>query len=241
MPAGLPADRAALRDEAAGRAGALPPDLSARILRAYGIPLVRALVVADMDEGLARAGEVGFPMVVKVASPDIQHRSDVGGVVLDVGDPQALRAAITRIRDSVLAHRPDARIDGYELQEQLTGWVEAMAGFTEAAPFPPIVVAGTGGTLVEIAADRALRLAPFDAEEARAMVAGTRLAKLLSGYRNLVAATDLGGLAGLVAGLARLAFDFSGVLAAGDLNPVLVRPGSGEVRVVDSLLVRTRM
>lgn len=229
---------AALRAEALSCAGSLPPGLASRILRAYGLPLVRAIVVADAAEAAARAGEVGFPMVVKVASPDIQHRSDVGGVVMDVRDAAGLAAAIAGIRASVGRARPAARIAGFELQEQLTGCIEAMAGFSTSAPFPPMVVLGTGGTLVELAGDRAVRLAPFDAGAAAEMLRATRLGRLLGGYRNLVPRTDLAPLAGVAAGLSRLAFDFAGVIAACDLNPVLVKPGSGEVRIVDSLLLR---
>lgn len=219
----------------AGRSGALDPATAFEVLRAYGLPVVKSIVARDADEAVRRAGEVGFPMVVKVASATIQHRSDVGGVVLDVADEASLRAAIGRIAASVAAARPDATIDGYEMQEQLVDGVEAMAGFTAAAPFGPLVVAGSGGTLVEVMADRAVKLAPLSADEARGMLAQTKLAKILGGYRNLMPETDIAPLADVVAKLSQLACDLDGVLVACDINPVLVRKGTGEVRIVDAL------
>ena len=226
-----------LRRVLAGRSGALDPATAFEILRAYGLPVVRSIVVRDADEAVRRAGEVGFPMVVKVASADIQHRSDVGGVVLDVTDAPSLRTAIDRIASSVAAAKPHARIDGYEMQEQLVDGVEAMAGFTAAAPFGPLVVVGSGGTLVEVMADRVAKLAPLSADEARGMLAQTKLARILGGYRNLMPETDLAPLADLVVGLSQLANDLDGVLTACDLNPVLVRKGTGEVRIVDALCI----
>lgn len=226
-----------LRRMLAGRSGALDPATAFDVLRAYGLPVVRSVVARDADEAVRRAGEVGFPMVVKVASADIQHRSDVGGVVLDVMDEPSLRAAIGRIAASVAAAMPDAAIDGYEMQEQLVDGVEAMAGFTAAAPFGPLVVAGSGGTLVEVMADRVAKLAPITADEARRMLAQTKLARILGGYRNLMPATDTGPLADLVVGLSQLAGDLDGVMVACDLNPVLVRKGTGEVRIVDALCI----
>lgn len=219
------------------RRGALDPATAFGLLRSYGLPVVKSIVVRDADEAAARAREVGFPMVVKVASADIAHRSDVGGVVLDVNDETALRAALRRIATQVAAARPGASIEGFEMQEQLVDAVEAMAGFMSAPPFGPLVVVGSGGTLVEILADRAVKLAPLSVEEATRMVARTKLARMLGGYRKLLPPTDIGPLAELTARLSQLASDLDGVLTACDLNPVLLRKGSGEPRIVDALCV----
>ncbi len=229
---------AALKREVARASGSLSAELSFRLLRAYGIPLVKAVVVKDETEAVARATEVGFPMVVKVASADIQHRSDVGGVMLGIADLDGLRRAVRTIADNVARARPGAKIDGYELQEQLTDGVEAMAGFTAAQPFGQMVVVGSGGTLVELLADRAVGLAPFDRAQADAMLGRTRLARILGGYRNLMPKTDTAQLAEVAVKLSQLAADFDGLLAECDINPVLVKKGSGEVRIVDALFVR---
>lgn len=226
-----------LRCKLAAHTGALPPDLSFSILHDYGIPLVRARVVRDANEALSYASEVGFPMVVKVASRQVQHRSDVGGVVLDVHDEASLTEAIATIERRVKTAMPHAVIDGYELQEQVVDGVEAMAGFTAAAPFGPLMVLGSGGTLVELNADRAVQLAPLEPEQAAAMLMKTKLHRVLSGYRNLIPQTDTSELVTLAVNLSRLANDLNGVMLACDLNPVVVRKGTGEVRVVDALCV----
>jgi acyl-CoA synthetase (NDP forming) len=229
---------ASLRAEIASGAGPLDPALSFRILRAYGIPVTRSIVVRDADEAGARVAEVGFPMVVKVASRDVQHRSDVGGVLLDIGNEDEVRAAIATIASNVARALPNARIDGYELQEQLVDAVEAMAGFTDAPPFGQMIVLGSGGTLVELLADRAVALGPLKRDQAQAMLAKTRLHRLLSGYRNLMTPTDTAPLVDVAIRLSELASDLGDVIAACDLNPVLVCKGSGEIRVVDALFVR---
>ena len=226
-----------LRSELSGRSGPLDPETSFRILRAYGLPTVKSTVARNADEACANAAHIGFPMVVKVASAQIQHRSDVGGVVLGVQDEAGLRKAIAGIEAAVRRAMPDAVIDGYELQEQLVDGVEAMAGFTAAAPFGPLVVVGTGGTMVEVLADRAVGIAPIAPEQAAAMVGRTKLARVLGGYRNLMPVTPTDPLADVVVRLSHMAHDLAGIVTACDINPVLIRKGSGEVRIVDALMV----
>lgn len=226
-----------IRAELSGHSGALSPELSFRILGEYGLPVVKSMIVGDADEAVERRAEIGFPMVVKVAARDIQHRSDVGGVVVDVGDAEGLREAIDRIGRNVAKARPGTIIDGYELQEQVVDGVEAMAGFTAAEPFGPLVVVGSGGTLVEVMGDRAVKLAPFDAAAATQMLGKTKLATVLGGYRNLMPVTDLSPLAGAAAKLSQLASDLRGVMIACDINPIVVRKGTGDVRIVDALCI----
>jgi len=115
--------------------------------------------------------------------------------------------------------------------------VQAMVGYQAAPPYGALVIVGSGGVLVELEADKALSLSPVTAAEAGAMVAATRLGKTLDGYRNLIAHTDTAPLAGLVSHLSALAADFSDLVPECDLNPVLIRKGSGDVRVVDALFV----
>jgi acyl-CoA synthetase (NDP forming) len=231
------AQAAAIEREIDGQAGSLPAELGSRILTAYDIPLVRSAVAASVDEAVRRAGEIGYPLVVKIASRDIAHRSDIGGVVRGVRDAASLREAIARIRGNVEAAAPKARVDGFELQQELVDHVEALVGFIAAPPFGALMTVGTGGTMVELNADRAVRLAPFSPADAAAMIGATRLGKLLGGYRNLIPRTDIAALASLLANLSELASDLAGTIVECDLNPVLVRKGSGEATVVDSLLI----
>ena len=177
-------------------------------------------------------------MVVKLVSKDVAHRSDVGGVVVGVEDAQTLTDAIASIIADVTSRLPHAAIDGFELQEELQGCVEAMAGFTDSPPFGALMAVGTGGTMVELDADRALGLSPVSVEDAEQMIRDTRLGRLLAGHRNLIPKTNLHPLARLVADLSTLAADFGDTITACDLNPVLVQKGSGDVRVVDTLMIR---
>lgn len=227
----------ALRAELSEHSGTLDAATSFRVLAEYGLPIVKAIVVPDVEEAVRRAAEVGYPMVVKVASSQVQHRSDVGGVVLGVADEAGLREACATIERNVRAALPDVTIEGFELQEEIVGWVEAMAGFTSAPPFGPLVVVGSGGTLVEITADRAARIAPLTQADVHEMIASTKLSKLLAGYRNLMPVTDVSGLATVVERLSQLAADLDGIMIACDINPVLIRKGTGEIRIVDALCI----
>jgi acetyltransferase len=179
-------------------------------------------------------------MVVKVVSRDVPHRSDVGAVQLGIADVAGLQAALALIERNVKAALPGARIEGYELQEQLVDCVQAIVGYQAAPPYGALMIVGTGGVMVELEADKALDLAPVTVTEAAAMVGSTRLGAALAGYRNLAPKTEFGPLADVVARLSELAADFCDVIAECDLNPVMVRHGSGSARVVDALFVAGR-
>ena len=176
-------------------------------------------------------------MVVKVVSAQVSHRSDVGAVQLGIKDEAALRAAVALFEKNVRDKVPGAVIDGYEMQEELIDCVQAMVGYQAAPPYGALTIVGSGGVLVELEGDKALSLSPVTKPEAAAMVAATRLGKVLGGYRNLIPRTDVAPLAALLSNLSELAADFCDFVPECDLNPVLVRKGSGDVRVVDALFV----
>ena len=225
-----------IEDELKHGRSQLTPESCLEILAAYGVPTPRSLVVADAAEAAERAAEVGFPLVVKIASRDIAHRSELGGVVLGVTDLDGLGAAIGRIAGNVAKAAPGAAIDGYELQREVRGDLEAVVGFVASPPFGVKVMVGTGGTLVELTGDLAMGLAPLTPADAQALIASTKLGRRLDGYRNLVARTDTRPLADLVSNLSLLARDLGDRITSCDLNPVMIRAGSGEVAVVDVLM-----
>jgi acetate---CoA ligase (ADP-forming) len=233
----LTPERAALKQEIAGISGPLPSKLTARLLASYGIPVVKSAGARSATEAMTLAGQVGYPMVVKVVSADVPHRSDVGAVQLGIGNDAELRSALEMIETNVREKVPGAAIEGYEMQEELVDRVQAMVGYQAAPPYGALTIVGSGGVLVELEADKALSLSPVTAAEAAGMVAKTRLGKALGGYRNLIPRTDTAPLADLIARLSELALDFSDVVPECDLNPVLVAKGSGDVRVVDALFV----
>jgi acetyltransferase len=229
--------RAGLRREIGAMRGSLPRPLVGRLLASYGIPAVKSAVARSAAKAVILAGQIGYPMVVKVVSADVPHRSDVGAVQLGITDEAGLRAAVALIEKNVREKVPGAVIEGYELQEELIDCLQAMVGYQAAPPYGALTIVGSGGVLVELEADKALSLSPVNAGEAGAMLAGTRLGKTLGGYRNLIPQTDMAPLARLVANLSELAADLCDLVPECDLNPVLIRKGSGDVRVVDALFV----
>ncbi len=233
----LTPERVGMRQEIAGLNGPLPSKLVARLLASYGIPTVKSVVARSAEEALTLGGQIGYPMVAKVASADVPHRSDVGAVQLGIRNEAGLSVALALIEKNVREKVPGAVIDGYEMQEELIDCVQAMVGYQAAPPYGALTIVGSGGVLVELEADKALSLSPVTAAEAGALLAATRLGKTLDGYRNLIPRTDTAALAGLVANLSELAADFADLVPECDLNPVLIRKGSGEVHVVDALFV----
>jgi acetyltransferase len=229
--------RAALREEVARLKGSLPSAIVGRLLASYGVPVVKSAVARSAEEAVTLSAGIGFPMVVKVMSAQVPHRSDVGAVQLGIRDVAGLRAAVALIEKNVRAKVSGAVIDGYEMQEELIDCVQAMVGYQAAPPYGALTIVGSGGVLVELEADKALSLSPVTPSEAGGMLAKTRLGKTLDGYRNLIPRTDTAPLSKLVSSLSELAADFADLVPECDLNPVLIRKGSGEVRVVDALFI----
>ncbi|MEX2520114.1 MAG: acetate--CoA ligase family protein [Paracoccaceae bacterium] len=227
---------AGLRAELAQQAGQVERDLALRVLAAYGVPVVAALVAENVEAALARADEVGFPMVVKISSPDIAHRSELGGVVLGVTDEKSLKNAIASITANIRLAAPEARIAGFELQTEFGGDLEAVVGAVASPPFGAKIIVGSGGTLVELLKDTSQGLTPLSAGEAERMIGRTALGERMNGYRKLLPPTDIAPLAQLVENIALMMEDLGDMLAACDLNPVVIRKGTGEVMVVDALM-----
>jgi acetate---CoA ligase (ADP-forming) len=225
-----------LRSAVAAASGPLPASLAHDLLTAYGLPLAASKIVRSVTEG-QRWAAGRYPVVVKVSSADIAHRSEIGAVATGVASPGQLAETIAVMRRRLREERPAATIQGFEIQEQVTGAQEAMLGFTADPVFGALVTAGSGGTLVELLADTATGLAPLSQAEAQEIISATRLGAVLAGYRNLAPVTGTGPLADALHRLSWLAADFAGLLAEGDLNPVFVDPGTGRVRVADVLLV----
>jgi len=205
-------------------------------LRDHGVATTAESLATSADETAAMAAEMGFPVVLKIASGDLPHKTEVGGVVLNLGSEAEVRAAYARIVDSVARHAPDARIDGVLVQQMVVGGIEAIVGLARHHPFGLAVVVGAGGVLVELMKDAALALPPLDRDEARALIGKTRLATLLEGFRGAPAA-DTPALAELVARLSEIAVAYRDHIEAIDLNPVSVLPAGRGAIVLDALLV----
>ena len=184
------------------------------LLPEYGIAVARVLPAADEAGALAAAERIGYPVVLKTDDPQIAHKSDVGGVVLGVGDPAALAAAyrdLAGLGPRVL------------ICQTIPAGTELALGIVRDPELGPLIVVGAGGVLVELLADRAVALPPVAADEAAGLVAGLRIARLLDGARGARPA-DQGAVARAVAGLSQLALDLGDQLEALDINPLICGP-----------------
>ena len=202
----------------------LDPLASSRLLAAYDIPVTPTVLAHDADEAAsvaARYLDAGTPVTVKILSPDIVHKSDVGGVALNLAHAGAVREAAASMLKRVHEVRPEARIDGVIVQPMILRPKarELIAGIADDATFGPVIVFGRGGTAVEVIDDKALALPPLDINLARALIARTRVSRILRGYRDVPAADET-AIALLLVKLAQLAADLPDV-AELDLNPVL--------------------
>jgi len=191
------------------------------VLAAYGIPTVPTVTAATAEEAAGAAARLGFPVAVKILSHDITHKSDVGGVALDLADGEAVRRAVTAMLETVRARAPAARIEGVTVQPMIRRRhaIELILGLVEDATFGPVLLFGAGGTAVEVIDDKTLGLPPLDAALARDMIERTRVAKLLAGYRDRAPA-DIDAVADTLVRLGELVARFAEIREL-DINPLL--------------------
>ncbi|MBM3509283.1 MAG: acetate--CoA ligase family protein [Alphaproteobacteria bacterium] len=201
-----------------------------RVVSALGIPVAAHVVIGGADDA-SRAARL-YPAAVKVQAAAIAHKTDAGGVVLGVGDADALRAAVRSIEAAVVCSHPGAAIAGYLVQRMERGVAEVLLGYARDPQVGPIVTLGMGGILAELYGDVAVRLAPVGTEDAHAMIDTVKGLKVLSGYRGLPM--------GDRAALARAIVAFSGLAATAiveaEINPLIVKPEGGGVVAVDALV-----
>jgi len=202
-----------------------------QLLRDFGMPLAETVAVKDAEAAVAAADRLGYPVVLKIDSPDIAHKTDVGGVRVGCGDGAAVRAAFRDMLGEVRRRAPAARIDGALVQRMIGGGREMILGVKTDPLFGPAVVCGFGGIFVELLRDVAVRVPPLDRTEALAMIAELRGIALLRGARGRPPA-DVGALADTLVGVARLAETCATSLRALDINPLVVlEEGRGAVAV----------
>ena len=203
-----------------------------RIFAALGIAHAPTAVITKPGQ----RAEVAFPVVAKILSPDIAHKTDAGGVVLNIGDAAALKTAAGQILARVKAGHPAARINGILVQRMEKGLAEAIVGFRRDPQVGPVVVLGIGGILAEIYRDFALRLAPVSIDTARAMVGEVRGLAVIRGYRGLPRG-DCEALARAVAAMSQLALLEGRTVTEAEINPLIVKPEGEGVVAVDGLIV----
>ncbi|MEU5259068.1 acetate--CoA ligase family protein [Amycolatopsis sp. NPDC021455] len=217
------ADRAAVEKilgqaAAEGRSSLTAPEGRA-VCEAYGIPTPAERLATTAEEAVTHAEAIGLPVVLKIVSPDILHKTEAGGVLVGLNDVDAVSAGFTQIVDNAKAYNADAGILGVQVQQMLTEGQEVIIGSVTDPTFGKIVAFGLGGVLVEVLKDVTFRLAPPSTEEALSMVDGIQAAEILRGVRGSDP-VDRAALAAVITGLGELVTDFP-QLSEVDLNPVL--------------------
>jgi acetyltransferase len=204
--------------------GFMPESDANEILAAYGLPMIRTQVAASESQAVRIAGELGYPVVMKLNSPDIPHKTDAGGVRLDLRGDEDVGEAYRQIQSSARQYKPDARIEGVTLQPYFANPdYEILLGAKRDPNFGPVILFGMGGIFTEVLKDRSLGLPPMNRLLARRLMQETKAYSLLKGYRNRPAA-DMQRLEEMIIRLSQLLIDFPEI-AELDMNPVLIKDG----------------
>ncbi|MBC7235966.1 MAG: acetate--CoA ligase [Chloroflexi bacterium] len=207
------------------------------ILRAYGITTPQSVVAATAEEAVRYSAKIGYPVVMKIASPDILHKSDVGGIIVGVKNAEEVRQAFDTLIRRAKEHQPQATLWGCQVQEMVQNAREVIIGMNRDPQFGPLVMFGLGGIYVEVLKDVAFRVAPMTRVEAQEMMESIRTYPLLKGVRGQPPA-DLEAIVNTILRVSQLVTDFEDI-AELDINPLLVREkGQGAVAVDMRLILK---
>ena len=209
---------------------------SKKVLAAYGVHCPAEILCQTAKEACEAADELGYPVVLKVVSPQILHKTEADIIRLNLRDADAVACEIEEILKNARSYDPSASIDGVLCQKMIGGAVaEAIVGILMDPYFGPAIVFGLGGVMVEILKDRSLGIPPLSRSDGFRMIEQTRGCKLLHGFRGSPKA-DLDALADTLIRVGRLAVDWAGRIEAMDINPLLIMPEGQGVVAVDALL-----
>jgi acetyltransferase len=210
---------------------------SKRVLAQYGIPVVNEKIATSLEEGLAIAQEIGFPVVLKVLSPDIAHKTEANVVKLGIPSQESFRKAYAEVVENAKRYGSDARIEGVLVQEMVQGGTEVIVGMSHDPQFGPTVMFGLGGIFVEVYKDVSMRVAPLTRTDAEEMIQEVKGSVLLKGYRGREKG-DLEGVIDVIMKISQLAMDLRDEIIELDINPVIVLEQARGVKAVDALIVR---
>ena len=203
------------------------------ICKEYSIPVTKFKVAEEEDEAVKVAEEIGYPIVLKIVSPDIIHKSDVGAVMLNLKTAHEVEKAYREIISNVKNNLPNARISGFIVQEMAPASTEVIVGAIKDHQFGPSVMFGLGGIFVEVLKDVAFRIAPVTIKEAELMITEIKAYPVLKGYRNQPP-LDTGAIAEVIVNTSKLVADYQEINEL-DLNPVMVYEDG--VKTVDARIV----
>jgi acyl-CoA synthetase (NDP forming) len=213
---------------------------SKELLRAYGIGTPREAIVSNVDEAVRAAAGIGFPVVLKLLSAEVTHKSDIGGVILNLKSEADLRAAYARLSENFAKARPGEKLAQALVAQQVSGGVELVLGVQRDPEVGSVVMFGTGGVLLELAKDVSFGAVPLPLWQARAMIERTAAGRLLKGYRGAPPCDEANVLDALTA-LGRLAHDLGDRLESIDINPFVALPkgqnGVSGAVALDALVV----
>ncbi|MET4520069.1 acetate--CoA ligase family protein [Bradyrhizobium sp. I1.7.5] len=230
-----PQARAVLEKTLNGASGAALDEIaSKKLLKAYGIPISKEAIARTADEAASVAKKVGFPVVAKVVSADILHKSDIGGVVLNLNSTAEVKRAFNGIAARVTKLKGKPHLEGILIAQQVKADLELVIGASLDAEMGPVVLFGTGGVDIELMKDVALAGAPIDATEAAKLIRRTKAGVKIKGYRGRPALNE-GSVISALVGLSNLIADADGRITSVDVNPFLLTAKSGVA--VDALVV----
>jgi hypothetical protein len=215
------------------RSGAWSEHAARSFLAQHDVPVVPARLTRSGDEAVAAARELGFPVVLKIASPDIMHKSDIGGVKLNLRDEPAVREAFDAVMQSAQQHAPDAMLEGVLVSPMRSGGLELLVGAVRDPNFGQVLAVGMGGIFVELFKDASLRVLPVRRAEVRAMLDELQGAALLHGARGSRPA-DMDGLVDAIVRVAHLAQALGDDLESLEINPL--RVDGNQVEALDAVL-----
>jgi len=211
-------------------------DAEARqVMEAYGIPVPQSRLASTAEEAVRLARQIGFPVVLKVASPDILYKTDIGGIKLDVRTPAEVRDAFELLTYRARRYMPEAELWGCQVQKMVNGGKKVVLSMNRDPQFGPLVMFGLDGIYVQVLKDMSFRIAPFSRDEARAMLSEIRAISLLRGVRGEPPA-DLGAIEDVLVGLSQLVTDFPEIVEM-DINPLIVFEEGRGAMSVDMRLV----
>jgi acyl-CoA synthetase (NDP forming) len=222
---GEAAAAARVRTLAKSGAAALDEVASKQLIRAYGIPTPAEIAVQSPDDAVTAARQIGYPVVLKAVAAKLLHKSDAGAVALHLGDDDAVRAAYARIAENVRRAGIEA-LDAMLVCQQISGGLELVLGLNRDPEMGLVVMAGSGGVLLELTKDVAFAAPPLTREKARAMIERTHAARLIRGYRSSPA-LDADAVIDALVALGRIAEDLADVVQSIDINPFVVLPRGG--------------
>ena len=227
--------RAAALLKASGPAKALGEAATRPLLQAYGIPVVQGVTATSAADAAAAAQRIGFPVVMKIISPDILHKSDVGGIRLNLKSDLEVSAEYESLMQDMRDRQPQARIEGVLIEQMASRGQEVIVGMKRDPGFGPLLMFGLGGIYVELFKDVSFRVAPVSPAEALAMIHETSAGRLLTGFRGQPKA-DLDAVVDCICRVSQLALDFDEIQEV-EVNPLLVFPEGQGALALDGRVI----